>query len=264
MTDFSFGSCMHTGVGMFWTCKGMSREEAIKTFDPETKYEDSVDIPKTFALKAFTQTWESKNIQGTEKKNLQTGIIALAQYCELYSSDSSSFIPDLIECPQWLEMPNGTILSGIIDRVLTRSDDYYCIVDTKTTGMSLGTWFWVNFGNSFQLGAYDYIVRQILGHNDGIQIDAISVPFKDTEKSFQRQGWVLTDYQRRDWLNTYLHKTNEIQEIKKLPDDEQAGAYCTHGPSCGKYGGCKFLPLCKFGLKHPALKNEFIRRSEVE
>ena len=267
--DLDFGNGFHAGVGMFYTVRSLEPEEALATCFEE---QDTINLelePKDTAFhlaklascKIFEQEWVKTGLRGSDKKNLQTGLLAMSKYCDTYRHDIHSYKPELIECTQRLKMPNGTTLEATLDRV-NWSNDYICAVDSKTTGSALTDWYWKNFENSFQLGAGDHIISSICGHCDGVQIDAIKMPWsKPTDKTtpFQRRSWTLTDMQRDDWLNTYCEATSEIVANLQLPEAEQVKKFKTHGTACSDYGGCKYLPLCKHGFNHPSLSVDFIK-----
>lgn len=245
--DLEFGRAFHEGVGAFY---------ANRTGE--------FALAKDQAILHFQTAWTDAKLEGTEKKNLGTGEAVLKVYCEVYKNDSASYKRELIECEQTIEMSNDTKLKMRLDRVLVSEPDCVCVVDTKTTGQYLSDWYWKGFANSFQLGAYDYAVSTICGHNDGVQVDAVHVPLmtKKVEEGFVRKTWQLTELQRSDWVNSYERVTGKIREnILMGKADKDAllkGFYCV-GTSCSAYGGCPYLPICKHGYSHPSVKSQFIK-----
>ena len=131
--DFAFGTAIHAAVAEWYKSK-----DKIK------------------AVKAFADSWVAQKVKGTQKKNLEVGILVVGKYCEAYANDNSIFDPKLIECRTKIEMPNGTILSGIIDRV-KREENYIAVVDTKTSSWPLTDYWFNGQENAFPIGAYEYI-----------------------------------------------------------------------------------------------------------
>ncbi len=263
MIHFHFGSSFHAGVGIFYSVRGMDVEEAVKLFDPDTTYDDETLsnpflLAKTMSVKAFAETWATKEVYPSEKRNLSTGMVALGKYCDGYENDEVSFSYEMIETPLRISMPNGTTLTMTIDRV-SRIDDYTIVADTKTSGWALTNWFWVNYENSFQLGMYNYGVEQVLGRCDAVQIDAILVPYVN-ENSIQRRSWTFSDMQRDSFLNTYIQATDEIKDTLskyEVGSEECLNKFPCSQVACGGYGGCKFLPICKYGFDHPSIKSAY-------
>ena len=273
-----FGTCIHSGIGIYHSCRHIEPQEAIEMFcEPSEMLKipkgtslqdagtDSFTTAKILAIKAFSQQWASLNIEGSAKKNLATGIELLNAYCDTYKDDEAKYKPDLIECHQRLKMENDTILEFTLDRVLWTEDDYICVVDSKTTGSYLSDYYWKGFANSFQLAAYDYATQKICGHCDGVQIDALHCPVakKGKTDNFQRKTWALTELQRADWINTYEEDTDKIRKCLDfgLDDEENVLSFVTRGGACGDYSGCPYLSICQHGFKHPSIKLNFERRS---
>lgn len=262
--NFHFGSAYHAGVGLFHTVRGMYNLEAIKMFDPEGEYsdelkEDNFLLAKTMAVKAFIDYWNSKKVRVNDKKNGDTGLIVVGKYCDRYSRDQAEYDVSMIEAPLKVSMPNNTLLVLTIDRIHKTKNDYITVVDNKTSGMSLSDWFWKGYENSFQLGMYDYAICQILGHCEATQVDAAAVPWKNAA-SFCRRTNSFTDMQRESFLHTYVKATNSIcSSLAKygMGSAELLEEFPCCQTSCSSYGGCGFLPICKYGFDHPSVKTLF-------
>jgi len=258
--NLKFGSAMHVGIGTFYIARSLSPTEAVKhfgvNFTPTNK--DSFTCAKILALKLFSEEWASHNIRGNEKKNLEGGILLLDKYCDVYKGDSAHYIPTFIECPIWIEMPNGTQLGLIIDRI-QEDGDYTTIVDTKTSGWPLTDYFFKRFENDQQMSAYFYAITQIKGRCDAIQIDGIQCPLQaNVEEGFVRRTFLRTELQIADWLLTYLTWSNRIMESLAIQDEgERLKAFPCDQNRCADYGGCPYLPICKHGLTHPDVQIMF-------
>ena len=246
----NYGTCIHAGVGAYYGNQGLSLEERI-----------------CLAIKAFTEEWEQYGHQGTEKYSLLGGVETLKAYCTAYQRDSFDFIPELIECSQSLEMPNGTVLIGRIDRV-ARTGDSVTVVDTKTTSMSFTDYYFRQYENCFQISAYYYIVNTILsGAVDCAVIDCIKVPYStgksrktgEPVENFVRRSFMRTPLQLAEFVNTYNTITGEILEA--LASGKDAAKFPQCPTACSNYGGCEYLPVCKYGFSHPTVKLDF---EEVE
>lgn len=218
--DLIFGRCIHAGVAYF--------------------YKEKRDLMGI--IQAFRKDWP-EDFQGSEKKNLMVGLAVMEAYYKNYINDPIIFKPEHVECTQPIEMPNGTFMQGTLDRISISSNDYTMITDTKTTTMPLTDYWFRNFENSFQLGAYYHITLSIFDHCDAVQIDGIRVPLKGKE-DFNRRSWPRTEIQQKEWLNTYLKCTDEIEAA-----GDNIEKFVCNPTSCGDYSGCQFLSLCTLGNK---------------
>ena len=262
--NFHFGSAYHAGVGVFHTVRGMKGKDAVKLLDTDGEYsdaliEDNFNLAKTMSLKAFIEYWDSKRVAPSDKKNRDTGIIIVGKYCDRYERDQAEYEADMIEAPLVISMENNTTMVLTIDRINRAGDDYITVVDNKTSGWALTDFFWVGFKNSFQMLSYDHAVATILGHCEANQIDAALVPWK-SDLSFGRKTNMFTKMQKESWYNTYEKATCKIcSTLTQYPIGSEQCLQefpCCH-TSCSNYGGCGFLPVCQYGLDHPAVKTQF-------
>jgi len=254
-----FGSAIHVGVGTFYAVREMSADKALAKFDPSFTSNKTLsrhELAKILAIKAFTTSWLEEVKQGDEKHSILAGTILLDKYCECYKNDMSKFDANLIECAQWIEMPNNTMLGLILDRVRIEGK-YVTIVDTKTSSRSLTDYFFRRFRNSFQMSAGYYAVQQIMKYCDSIQIDGIKVPYSEKD-GFVRQIFDRSELQMADWLNTYLNCTNQIIENLEKDEKGRLESFYQCPTACDDYSGCPYLSLCMYGLNHPAVKEGFI------
>lgn len=238
---------------------GIAIHKAVETFYNLTDtMEDKVEL-KMRVVKEFVASWSKAGILGDSKRNLEAGIVTMGWYCDYYGDDTSSFTAEDIETDQWMVMPNGTMLLVKMDRVLNRGGQII-LVDTKTTSAGITDWFFKNFENHLPTTLYYYVIEKLLGRCDSVIIDAIKVPPPaPTSKSapFGRQTFLRTELQVQDALSTYVATTDYIMSILRKPEEEWATRfYCNQG-ECDKYGGCQFLPVCKYGLDHPSVMVDF-------
>lgn len=243
-----FGICVHGGVEVFYQLTRDAKESGI------TKLEIKLAM-----IKELTRLWVGFNIKGDLKRNLETGIIVMNNYCDRYFNNGESFKLEDIESDQWVPMPNGTMMLVKMDRVLNQSA-LISLVDTKTTSSAITAWFWKNFENHLPTSLYTYVVRHLLGRCDFVTIDAIKVPpppANSKSEPFGRQSFIRTDLQIDDAVRTYCAITDYIMSVVKKPQEEWAARmFCNQG-ECDKYGGCEYLGMCKHGLTHPSVRVDF-------
>lgn len=250
-TAAHFGSSIHAGVGTYY----------------KARLQEGPDKAYLTGIQAFSAVWASEQVMPDSKRNLDTGLEILSRYFEAYKGDGNNFIPDLIESPFTVIMPNGTTLNGRLDRV-ERVKDFITVIDTKTSSMALTDWYFKSYNNSFQISGYFYAVSQLCGDCDCILIDGIKVPYsaptvrKPEQDNFVRRTFQRSELQMAEFINTYDRITNDILfMLKTNPAKPEHFHQCP--TACGNYGGCKFLPICMHGFDHPAVKDEFVTK-EVE
>ena len=244
-----FGVAIHSAVELFYTLHGRMKNPS---------HDDLVQL-KILVVKKFQQEWTAAGIAGDIKRNLETGILIMANYCDRYAHDTASFDLEDIESNQWVAMPNGTMMLVKMDRVLNQGN-LIVLVDTKTTSGGISPYFFRNFENHLPTSLYYYTVEQLLGRCDLVTIDAIKVPPPpSTSKSepFGRANFIRTPLQIEDAISTFCTTTDYIMSVVSKPKEEWATRmYCNQG-ECDKYGGCQFLPICKHGLDHPTVVVDF-------
>ena len=246
VVPLNFGSALHSAVETFYKLRkqGLPFEQL-----------------RMACVQEFAERWSEYGIYGDSKRNLDTGMLTVANYCDTYRYDSSSFDVADIECTQWLPMENGTRILVKIDRVLI-GDSLIRLVDTKHTASALTSFFFKKFENDLQTTAYYMVVATLLGRCDDIQIDAIcvppSTPSQPKRECFVRQHFMRTDLQVEDFLNTYKHVTDYIMDSLAKPKEKWPSLFYCNTSECDKYGGCKFLPVCTHGLEHPAVQLDFV------
>ena len=202
-------------------------------------------------LKAFIESWDKLGIVGDAKRNAEIGVLLLKQYFNTYRNDGKKYLPEYIECQFAIDMPNGTVLAGRIDAV-EENNGLVDVTDTKTTSMQLTEYFWKDYINDFQMSTYLYAVKQLLGRSDSITIDAVSI-----RGNFERRTNFRSDLQEADWLNTYIKITSQIKAKLKMVEEQLAPEFFQNQTSCGDFGKCKYLPICQYGLEHPATSVDF-------
>lgn len=258
-----FGRAIHQSLFVWFALqkdplyvKNFLTEEELSCFDSSLS---PILIRDGFSLQAFLQEFEPSGIE-TDKINSSVGQEILKNYFETYRNITEQYDPRNLEITQKVMMPNGTLIVVTLDRLFV-SENFVKIEDTKTTSRPLTDFFWKTFENSFQLKGYYYACKQVYDV-DTVQIDAIQYPPAKTQKDevlCERRSFLFSDLQIEDYLNTYNIITNEIIAGMALPEDKKPNAFHTCETSCSDYGGCPYLPICKYGYNHPSVQVMFER-----
>lgn len=228
-----FGSCIHAGVAEFYRTIGSPLPQR-----------------KAATMAAAAEAWGTFPHDPREPRNVDSMIYILNRYCDAYYRDLAEFLPGSIEATAWVQMPNGTMLGGQIDRVEVHPNGGLYLVDTKTTSARLTEWYFKQWDNSLQMSLYWYILEQLYGDCTQLTIDAISAA-KTTPELFSRRSYFRTREQIAHALNTYLRMTDTIMAGLSLPPEQQPYHFYQQQKECTAYGGCPFLDFCTHGYDTP-------------
>tara|TARA_R100000306_G_scaffold51415_1_gene48384 strand:- start:204 stop:1097 length:894 start_codon:yes stop_codon:yes gene_type:complete len=243
------GSAVHLAIGTFYSVRG------------ELSHEDA----KLAGISAMIEYWQEHSQElrvKDDKKNIVNLTRCISNYFEVYKNDTANFPAEYIELPVSIPMPNGTNLIIVIDRIRIEGS-HACIVDTKTSGWPLSSYYFKKYENDFQTSAYYYAVLQHLGHCEAIQIDGVHLP-KGThslkDDSVRREQFLRSPLQIEDWLNTYCYLTDFILKGFEIEDEGERTRYFRCDQTrCGDFGGCQYLPICQFGLATPEVQVLFVK-----
>ena len=142
------------------------------------------------------------------------------------------------------------LLSGHLDRLVSFGDDTF-VMDRKTTGTTLGPYYFRQYSPDNQMSLYT-LAGKILYNVpvSGVIIDAaqIAVGFTAFSRGItmrsanQLEEWLESTY---DWFNTAI----EYADRRRWPMNEK---------SCNNYGGCTFRDICSMD---PVVRRQFLETS---
>lgn len=142
------------------------------------------------------------------------------------------------------------VLWGKLDRLVSFLGDHY-IMDQKTTGGALGSFYFRQFSPDNQMSLYS--VASKIAYNfpvKGVIIDAAQINVGFTV--FDRGITTRTDAMLDEWLGGFQDWT-KMAETYAL-----RGSWPMNEASCGNYGGCAFRGVCD---KDPSVRDYFLSTS---
>lgn len=147
-----------------------------------------------------------------------------------------------------LEIADNVLYCGHLDRVVSMGDQLY-VMDQKTTGGTVGTYYFSQFSPNNQMSGYSFAGRAVL-HSpiQGVIIDAAQIAVNFTR--FERGVTTRTKDQLEEWLEGTLHTIQITQEASRK------NFFPMNPNSCGNYGGCAFRELCS---RSPQVRQNFIK-----
>lgn len=230
-------------------------------------HEEALDAVVAYVLEA---TWDREtntpwSPDNSPKKNRDTLLRTVIWYFEEYRDDPASIIilPDgkpatelSFKFESGLKDPFGGeyLLCGHLDRVVSYAGDTF-VMDQKTTGGSLGSFYFSQFDLSTQMSQYT-LAGQVVYNMPikGVIIDAAAILVGST--SFGRAFTMRTPSQLKEWL------ANTGEQIALAERFADRGHWPMNLSSCEKYGGCVFKPICRQdpGQRQTYLETGFEKR----
>jgi len=158
-----------------------------------------------------------------------------------------------VELSFQLEINEDILYCGHLDRVVQMGTHVY-VMDQKTTGGTVGTYYFQYFSPNNQMSGYSFAGQTVL-HSPvrGVIIDAAQIAVNFTR--FERGITTRSKDQIEEWLETALEtisRTRAYSAAQKWPMNATA---------CGNYGGCEFRGLCS---RAPSVRENYIKSDFVE
>lgn len=139
------------------------------------------------------------------------------------------------------------LLCGHLDRLVEFGGGYY-VMDRKTTGSTLGGYYFDGYNPDNQMSLYSIAGRLVYNTPvRGVIIDAaqIAVGFTRFDRGFSYR----TEAQLNEWLRDlgfWLEQAKRFVEADYWPMNDK---------SCHNYGGCPFRKVCS---KDPSVRQSFL------
>lgn len=205
-------------------------------------------VVKEAMLETWTYDEEGKSL-GPEQfahnaKNRFGLIRSIVWYVDQFGDESSAGIQTYhlsngapaVELSFSFEVSDDIMLCGHLDRVVTYGGQKF-VMDQKTTGNTIGPYFFDNFKPDNQMSLYTLAGQVILDSPvKGVLIDGAQIAVGFTR--FERGFTLRTQEELDEWLETALeliHRTRSYTALRTFPMNLTA---------CGNYGGCPFKSIC--------------------
>lgn len=151
------------------------------------------------------------------------------------------------------DLYDDVMLCGHLDRVVDYGDDVY-IMDQKTTGGTIGPYFFEGFKPDIQMTVYTYAGQIVLGSTvRGVIIDGAQIAVNFTR--FERG---ITTRSRGELTEGINSITSIIRHAQELTAQDN---FPMNPTACGNYGGCPFRGICS---RPPEVREKFIDGDFVE
>lgn len=224
--------------------------EALKdTWDTQIVDADMAEILQMEQGTEYSGPWES----GDNLKNRENLIRTIVWYVDHFKDDPAPVITlsdgkPAVEYSFSLEVDNGIVFAGHIDRLVTYADNPY-VMDQKTTRNTIGPFYWKGFKPNTQMSMYTFAGQAIYGSPvKGVIIDAVQIAVGFSR--FERGFTFRTPSELDEWYD------NTMYWIETARTATQNQEFHMNPESCTKYGGCPFQSVCE---KSPDVRLNFLK-----
>lgn len=200
-----------------------------------------------------TKDWQSEH----NAKHRQSLIRSIIWYLDQYADDPCETViladgKPAVELSFRFQLTDEILLCGHMDRIVNYADEFY-VQDQKTTGASLGAYYFNRYNPNDQMSLYT-IAAQVVWHTPvrGVMIDAAQIAVGFTR--FERGFTFRTPAQNEAWL------ADAKYWIERTWHAEAAG-WPMNDSACMMYGGCPFRGVCS---KDPAVRQEYLETGFVK
>jgi len=225
-------------------------EAMIGTWDYE--YEEVQEKPDSEPFRRIIPgsgfPWQSLH----NLKNRENLIRSIIWYVDYFADEEIKTViledgTPAVEHSFTLPVDDGIFFAGHLDRLCIWADNPY-VMDQKTTGSTVGQYYFNQFSPDMQMSMYTFGGKAIFKLPvKGVIIDAAQIAVGFTR--FERGFTFRTESQLNEWYDNTM----------KLVEDTRAMTKENHFPmklsSCGNYGGCEFRNIC---ARSPEVRKNFL------
>lgn len=239
-----FGSVYHAALELYDNKKAEGAD-----------HDQALDMAVDYALHQTWidgKSWESAHTKKTREALLRSVIWYLDQFKDdpcatlILANGKPAVELSFNFTPQWTE-GDGYILCGHLDRVVTFNDDLF-VMDRKTTGSTLGQYYFSEFSPHNQMSLYTLAAKVVFNAPvSGVIIDAAQIAVGFT--AFGRSITMRSEAQLEEFLDDtrrWIYLAEHFAQAQHWPMNES---------SCNKFGGCPFKQVCS---KDPSVRENFL------
>lgn len=237
---------------------------ALEAFYKHRADGDTIDeaLHKIVRL-ALTMSWDfaegRPKVFAHPAKTRVNLIRTIVWYIEQYAEEKDGFMSTYhlqsgkpaVELSFTIELDDDILYCGHLDRVVQYGDHHY-IMDQKTTGQAIGSYFFASFDLSNQMSGYAWAGSSILSTPiKGVIIDGAQIAVNFTR--FGRGITTRTKKQLEEWRLSARHTINLARGATAFD------SYPMNLTACGNYGGCPFRSLCSIdsSIRESYIKSDF-------
>lgn len=162
-----------------------------------------------------------------------------------------------VELSFTLELTSSIFYCGHLDRVVSMGDQLY-VMDQKTTGGTVGPYYFSSFDMSNQMSGYAVAGQMVLKSPiSGVIIDAAQIAINFTR--FERGITPRSKDRLDEWLSNTISFIDYFQSLSADAGEEES-RWPMNLTACGNYGGCPFRLLCS---RSPKVRPNYLKSDYV-
>ena len=251
-----FGGLYATALEHFYKhrAEGLSIDDALREIIREALIE-SWEHERTESGERILNTGQAVYFDDPKKTRVNL-IRTIVWYIEQFADETEDGIKTYhlqsgkpaVELSFTLELDDELLYCGHLDRVVDYGGHLY-VMDQKTTGGTVGTYFFDQFSPNNQMSGYSWAGQAILGSPvRGVIIDAAQIAVNFTR--FERGITTRTKDQLEEWYESAMWTIKLARQATALDQ------WPMNLSACGNYGGCPFRQLCS---RSPSVRENYIK-----
>lgn len=199
-------------------------------------------------LKIFNENFKER--EGEKVRTLLIGLRTLKEYTEKYVKEPFEIV--MVEKPYAMNLTDDIILSGRLDAII-KWNKLSLVLEHKTT-TRMGFSYFKQFTPNTQIDIYSLLCRELIGHCEGVYVNAIAVSTKDEET---RQKEALSNKKKVARNSNYYReiisrtpkqlesaKQNIIKIVKAMEFAIKENSFFQDKNNCTSYSGCAYRDIC--------------------
>ncbi len=232
------------GLSVNEALREVVREAMIASWDADAGLPKTFDDPKKTRIALLrTIIWYVEQFANETQDGLRTYHLTDGKPA-VELSFSLEFAPSIVYC-------------GHLDRVVQMGDELY-VMDQKTTGGTVGPYYFNTFAPSNQMSGYAFAGQVILKSPvRGVIIDAAQIAVNYTR--FERGITSRSKDQLEEWFASTVWSIQSFQYLSEMAGENEQ-KWPMNPTACSNYGGCEFRNLCS---RSPKVRENFIKSDFV-
>lgn len=163
-----------------------------------------------------------------------------------------------VELSFTLEFDHDIYYCGHLDRVVQMGDQLY-VTDQKTTGGTVGPYYFTKFEMSNQMSGYALAGQMVLKSPiSGVVIDAAQIAVNFTR--FERGITPRSKDRLDEWYNQTVNFIQNFQDLSAVAGEDES-KWPMNASACENYGGCAFKLLCS---RSPKVRPNYLKSDYVQ
>jgi len=193
--------------------------------------------------------WASDN----NIKTRETLIRSIVWYVDQFEEDNFETVTlangkPAVELTFTLDLDNGLVLVGKLDRLVKYGDDIY-VMDQKTTRSTITQRYFEGWSPDTQMSAYTFAGQALYKLPvKGVILDAAQIAVGFTR--FERGFVFRSKAQLEEWYESSLYHINAAREATA------SNRFPMNRSSCSHFGGCEFRHICS---RSPEVREQFLK-----